>query len=133
MRSPMVLMTSRRCARERISALTRLKVITPTTNCVVLDFSDSDGIEQPHGRTVFGLQADVLGLARRRHGADQALRPFVADPAGAGDVFDVVDIVIDDGEDVDAGQADIGLDLFLEGGVEGGESLAGREIADNRC
>jgi len=40
---PAVLTTSRRCARERISALARLKLMTPTTNCVFRDFSEMTG------------------------------------------------------------------------------------------
>ena len=76
-----------------------------------------------------GGRTEVCG---RRHRADQALRPLVADAARLA-MYSIIDIVIDDGEDVDVGQTDIGLDLFFSGRCRAWRGPGRSGNGCNRC
>ena len=83
------------------------------------------GVEQRQGGAAFGIDAQILGLHRLDGGGDGVFRPVVGDPSGPGDEFDGAFL---DGQQIDAGQAGIGLDMVLQGRIEGGQTAAGGEV-----
>ncbi|OPY04740.1 MAG: hypothetical protein A4E66_02546 [Syntrophus sp. PtaB.Bin001] len=82
------------------------------------------GIKQSYGRPCFRLQGIMMFNHLFGSSVDEILRPFIGYASGAGDV---IDIILGARYDINAGQANIGLDVFFQGGVQGGQSSACRK------